>query len=302
MKVLVFGSANIDKTYTIDHFVDAGETVSADKMELFCGGKGFNQAVAFSRAGCDTYFAGAVGSDGDILKSALSSDNISLKYLKTVSGPSGHAIIQVDPDGQNSIIILAGANGEISRSDVDSVISGFGPGDLIVLQNEISNVGYIIEKAKDAGLVIALNPSPYNEKVASYDLSKVDYLLINEVEGEQISGSPEPDKILNILHCKYPDMNILLTLGCRGSAFMSSDGEITCCGIYKTTAVDTTAAGDTFTGYFLSGIISDLSIKESLERAAIASGISVSRKGASPSIPYKNEVDKCSLSEVIGDL
>ena len=291
MKVLVFGSANIDRTYAVEHFVNAGETLSAEKMELFCGGKGFNQAIAFARAGSDLYFAGAVGEDGDLLYDTLKENGINVSHLKHIPGPSGHAIIQVTPDGQNSIIVLPGSNGAITHDDVDAVLSSFSDCTLVVLQNEISSVDYIITRAKELGMTVALNPSPFNEKIKSYDLSKVDYLLVNEVEGSLLTDCTAPREIASAIKKKYPKTNIVLTLGCAGSMFIGKDGDVLTSGIYKTTAVDTTAAGDTYTGYFLSEALSSGNIEAALRTAAIASGISVSRKGASSSIPVREEVE-----------
>lgn len=290
MKYLVFGSLNIDRTYSVPHFVCAGETMSAGKMELFCGGKGFNQAVALARAGKEVYFAGAVGTDGQMLLDALAADGIHDRYIKRTDGASGHAVIQVDPNGQNCIIILAGANGEITREDVDAVLADFEEGDLIVLQNEISNVDYILRQAARKGMIVALNPSPFDDKIGSCDMNDVNYLLVNEVEGELIAGCAQPDAIVRKLHATYPRMNIVLTLGSRGAVCCGADGNVHRCGIYRTNAVDTTAAGDTFTGFFLAQITDSGDAVKALEHASIASGISVSRKGASPSIPSLQEV------------
>lgn len=292
MKVLVFGSANIDRTYSVPHFVSAGETLSADKMELFCGGKGFNQAIAFARAGSEVYFAGAVGDDGDMLFDTLKENGVNVDHLKRIGGPSGHAVIQLAPDGQNSIIILAGANGEITHEDVDRILSSFSEGDLVVLQNEISGVDYIINRAKECGMIVALNPSPFNEKIGSYNLPKVDYLLVNEVEGALLTGSGKPETIVCTMHEKYPDANIVLTLGCDGSVFVGRDGMKLTCGIYETDVVDTTAAGDTYTGFFLSEMIKTNDSEAALRKATIASGLAVSRCGAANSIPFLHEVEK----------
>ena len=290
MRVLVFGSANIDRTYAVEHFVRAGETLSADKMDLHCGGKGFNQAIAFARAGSDVYFAGAVGEDGRMLIDTLKENGVNVEHLKVVTGPSGHAVIQVTPDGQNSIIILAGSNGAITREDADQVLKVFSPGDLVVLQNEISCVDYIIDWAKECGMIVAMNPSPFNEKIKSYDLTKVDYLLVNEVEAALLADCSEPENMASVIHKKYPNSNLVLTLGCEGAVFVGADGRIWTSGIYSTTAVDTTAAGDTYTGFFLSEAVKSGNIEAALKTAAIASGISVSRPGASQSIPSIQEV------------
>lgn len=290
MKYLVFGSLNIDRTYSVPHFIRAGETMSAAKMELFCGGKGFNQAVALARSGKDVYMAGAVGSDGRMLLDALAADGINDNYIKHTAGPSGHAVIQVDPDGQNCIIILPGANGEITEADADAVLKDFDAGDLIVLQNEISCVAYILRKAAEKGMIVALNPSPCDERIATYDMRYVNYLLVNEVEGSAITGCAEPNAIADALHRTYPTMNLVLTLGAQGAIYCGADGSRYATGIYRTNAVDTTAAGDTFTGYFLAQVTDSGDAALALRQASIASGISVSRKGASPSIPKYQEV------------
>lgn len=290
MKVLVYGSANIDRTYSVEHFVNAGETISANKMDLFCGGKGFNQAIAFARSGSDVYFAGAVGDDGAMLVDTLRENGVNVDHLKHVSGPSGHAVIQVTPEGQNSIIILAGSNGSITHEDVDHVLASFAEGDLVVLQNEISSVDYIIDRADELGMIVALNPSPFNEKIRSYDLSKVDYLLVNEVEAALLTGCSEPENMASVIHEKYPNASLVLTLGCAGSVFVGKNGQVWTSGIFSTTAVDTTAAGDTYTGFFLSEAVTTGNIEAALKTAAIASGISVSRPGASQSIPCIREV------------
>ena len=292
MKALVFGSANIDRTYSVDHFVVGGETISASNLTEYCGGKGFNQAIALKRAGSDVYFAGAVGTDGGMLENVLLEEKIDISCLKHTEGPTGHAIIQVTPEGQNCIIISAGANGTITSSDVEKVLSSFSEGDMVVLQNEISSINVIIEKAHEKGMTVVFNPSPFDKRVLNCDLSKVDYLLVNEIEGNALSGKTEPADILEFIHVQYPEMNIVLTLGGNGSCFMGEDGRIEQCDIYSVKVVDTTAAGDTFTGYFLSELCRSHDVKKALKMASIASGISVSRRGASQSVPRLDEVAK----------
>ncbi len=300
MKSVVFGSANIDRTYSVDHVVTEGETISASNLAEFCGGKGFNQAIALARAGCEVFFAGAIGPDGAMLEARLKENGVETHCLKNVAAPTGNDIIQVMPDGQNCIIISAGANGMITHADVDSVLSAFSAGDLIVLQNEISSVDYIIDRAKEIGMIIALNPSPFDARIQTFDLSKVDYLIVNEVEGALLAGCEAPPKIIEKIHQLYPDVNILLTLGSEGSVFMSREGELYTSGIYSIGTVDTTAAGDTFTGFFLAEALSSGNIASALKSAAIASGISVSRRGASQSIPYLEEVQNVTENQMVG--
>ncbi len=150
---------------------------------------------------------------------------------------------------------------------------------------------YIIDKAYRIGLTIVLNPSPFNEKIDRCDLSKISVFMVNEIEGEQITGEKEPERILGILKQKYPEAKVVLTLGADGvmyqdkSTFCKQD-------IFKVKAVDTTAAGDTFTGYFIAAMLEHMPIEKALELCAKASAIAVSRKGATDSIPTRDEVEQ----------
>ncbi|MBQ8312634.1 MAG: ribokinase [Clostridia bacterium] len=290
MKMVVFGSLNIDKTYTVEDFVRPGQTISAVRMEQFCGGKGFNQAIALRRAGNEVFFAGAVGQDGGMLLDNLDRNGIDRRYVKQTAGATGHAIIQLDARGQNCIIILAGANGEITPEDVEKTLAGFDKGDLIVLQNEISCVPQIIRCAHEKGMIVAFNPSPYDGKIAECDMTCVDYLLVNETEGAAMAGVEAPEAMLEALHARYPHLNVVLTLGGDGSMYQSCDGQRYACGVHPVQAVDTTAAGDTFTGYFLSEMLRHGEANRALRMASVAAGIAVSRKGAEPSIPQYSEV------------
>ena len=291
MRMVVFGSLNIDRTYSLEAFVRPGQTVSAAKMEQFCGGKGFNQAIALRRAGNEVFFAGAVGQDGQMLLDSLDRNGIDRSCVRVTEGATGHAIIQVDARGGNCIIILAGANGKITPEDVERTLAQFDAGDLIVLQNEIACVPLILRRAREKGMIVAFNPSPCDEKIAGCDLAMVDYLLLNEVEGESLTGHKAPEAILDALHGRYPQLNIALTLGDDGSMYLSSTGECRRALAYPVQAVDTTAAGDTFTGYFLSAILRDGDAAAALRAASVAAGIAVSREGAEPSIPVLAEVE-----------
>lgn len=159
-----------------------------------------------------------------------------------------------------------------------------------MLQNEISCVDYIASQAKRNGMIVIYNPSPYNERAAKVNLNCVDFLFINEIEGEYISQQSKPDQIVQFIHDNYPNLNIILTLGEKGSLYMDKNGSQIKAGVFKTNTIDTTAAGDTYTGYFAANM--NTSIKKAMEYAKIASGISVSREGSSISIPSKEEVEK----------
>lgn len=290
MKILDFGSLNYDYVYGVEHVVVPGETISSRDMEIFCGGKGLNQAIAAARAGAEVHMAGMVGEDGQLFMDICKENGIDVSYLKRVPGKSGHAIIQLDKNGQNSILLYGGSNRKMTKEYVDEVLTGFSKGDLLLLQNEINMLDYIIDKAYEKGMRILLNPSPYDEKLAACDLSKISVFLINEIEGEQITKEKEAEKMLDVLEEKYPGAGIMLTLGSKGSVY-ANKGKRYRQDIFKVKAVDTTAAGDTFTGYFAASVLKGMPMEEILRKCAKASAIAVSKKGASDSIPKEEEVD-----------
>lgn len=289
MKVLNFGSLNIDYVYKVEHFVSPGETILSNDFEIFCGGKGLNQSIALKKAGVDVYHAGKVGDNSDLLLNRLREFGVNTDFIQRESGPTGHAIIQLDKTGQNCIILHGGANQTMTKEFIDSVIDNFSKGDIILLQNEINLLDYIIEKAHKKGMRIALNPSPINESIEKLDLSPVTWLLLNEVEGKALSGCREDVEIAAELNRRYPDTEIILTLGSEGVLY-SSRGKTLSHRAYETKVVDTTGAGDTFTGYFIAAMTQELPVEEALKLASLAASIAVSREGASDSVPYMKEV------------
>ena len=296
MKILNFGSLNIDYTYDVDHFVRGGETLSSKALHLFPGGKGLNQSIAASRSGADVWHAGAVGkSDGEFLIKQLNEAGVNTDYVKRREVPSGHAIIQRQPDGGNCILLFGGSNQEITRGMADEVLEHFGKGDYLLLQNEISEVGYIMKRAAEKGMRIVLNPSPMDEKIGKLPLETVDYFLLNEVEAESLcgEGANRPEAMLEKLTNGFPKAKIVLTLGSQGSLYWDGEKMIKqpC---YKVKAVDTTAAGDTFTGFFIGGLSQGMEGVKALDWAARAAAVAVSRAGAATSIPSKEEVDRFS--------
>lgn len=291
MKVLNFGSLNVDYVYQVDHMVQGGETLSSGEMNVFLGGKGFNQSAALAKAGVPVYHAGMIGEDGKAFLDVCKEYGIQTDFIKVISGKSGHTIIQVDKNAQNCILLYGGANRAITKDYVDEVLGHFEKGDFLLLQNEISELDYIIDKAFEIGMTIVLNPSPFDAYLDACDMTKVSYFLLNEIEGEQISGEKDPEKIILKMQEIYPNSKIMLTLGKNGSVYAENEMRIWQ-KIIHVPAVDTTAAGDTFTGYFIAGLIAGYPMKENLEICANASAIAVSRNGASLSIPYKKEVEE----------
>ncbi len=296
MKVLNFGSLNIDYVYGVDHFVRAGETISSNGLQLFCGGKGLNQSVAFARSGAETYHAGAVGKDGGMLTDMLKSAGANTDFVRVrEDAASGHAIIQVSKSGENCILLHGGANQTMDNDFVDEVLGNFGAGDLLMLQNEINNLDYIIRQAKARGMFVVLNPSPFDEKILALDLSLLDAIIVNETEGNGLSGKTESEEILAELLARYPKMKIVLTLGKHGATYADADTRAFC-DIMPMPVKDTTAAGDTFTGYFFSMLMQGEAPERALKIATAASAVTVSRMGAAPSIPTMDEV-KALLAE-----
>lgn len=289
-RILNFGSLNVDHVYTVEHFVRPGETVDSLEMEVFPGGKGLNQSVALARAGAEVYHAGKIGKDGSFLTQLLQSAGVDVSFVETINGYTGKAIIQVEENtGQNSIILYGGANRQMTELYIDQVLGAFSGNEILVLQNEINLVEYILRKASKKGMLVALNPSPIGEELKHWDLHGVTWLLLNEIEGEALTGEKEPERITDVFLKQYPQMKIVLTLGKDGALYRDKDKNFRQA-IYSTQAVDTTAAGDTFTGYFLAASARGASPEEAMEEAAKASAITVSRPGAAVSIPTRQEV------------
>lgn len=289
MKILNFGSCNIDFVYSVDTMVNPGETISAKSVEKFPGGKGLNQSIACARAGVPVFHAGHIGGDGEFLREIMKISGVDTRYLKTIDNLTGHAIIQVTPNGENSIIVYGGANEEITKEYVDEILLNFSENDFIVLQNEISEIPYIIEKASEIGMKIVLNPSPFNERIKFIDFDKLSYLILNEHEAESLSGKIEKDDFVKWCRKNYPNLTVILTRGKQGSIYFDKDVEISQ-DAYKVIAVDTTAAGDTFTGFFFASICKGETPQNALKIASMASAISVTKKGAASSIPMIDEV------------
>ncbi len=291
MRVLNFGSLNLDYVYQVDHMVAPGETLASLELNTFSGGKGLNQSIALAKAGAEVYHAGCIGEDGGMLRSVLADYGVNTDYIKTLPGKTGHAIIQVDSSGQNCILLYGGANRAMTREYIDEVLENFGKDDVLLLQNEINLLDYIIDKAYEKAMTIILNPSPFDSGLDPCDFEKISMFLLNEVEGAQIAGKTLPQDILKVLGEKYPSVKVVLTLGGDGS--MYQDGDVLLSQkVYPVEAVDTTAAGDTFTGYFIAAYLEGMEISQCLDFASKAAAIAVTRHGAAPSIPLRSEVLK----------
>lgn len=295
MKVLNFGSVNIDFTYRVPHFVRPGETLSARSVTKNAGGKGFNQSVALSRAGLEVHHAGHIGEDGQFLLDLCRQYGVHTENLTSIGTPTGSAMIQVDDEGANCILLYGGANREMEPGFIREVLSRFGKGDWIVLQNEINCMNEILSLSHEAGLKIAINPAPMNEDISPEALALADWIILNETEAMELTGAEEPFAQLMALQERFPVSSFLLTLGVRG-AICQTEGRIYTCGACKVEAVDTTAAGDTFAGFFLAEMMDGKTPDQALETATRASALAVMKQGAAKSVPSMEEVRSCTFT------
>lgn len=295
MKILNFGSCNIDYVYSLDHIVRVGETETTGGLSVFPGGKGLNQSIALARAGAAVWHAGCIGEGGEFLCELLRENGVDTSFLQTVDEKNGHAIIQVSRDGENSIFLYPGSNERVTREQIDRTLSHFSAGDLLLLQNEINELSYLIRQAHERGMTVLLNPSPYNESIQESDFAMLDYLILNEVEAKEITGGESPEECLGYFEQHHPQLKIMLTLGKRGCVY-AERGKRTGHPVFRVIPADTTAAGDTFTGYFVAGVASGADMQKTLRTASHAAAITVSRKGAAPSIPTLAEVRASTLT------
>ena len=285
MKILNFGSINKDFVYLVENFVQSGQTISSKKYEVFLGGKGLNQSVALAHSGANIYHAGCINKNDESIIIQLNKWGVNTDNIIKVEDPTGHAIIQVNDNGENSIIIHGGANHSISSEQIENTLNKFKSGDILVLQNEINKIEEIINRGYEIGMKIFLNPAPFTKEIINYPLQKLDTLIFNESEGFGLSsGEQDKTKILKYLSKKYPSTKLLLTLGKKGSIYIYNNKVIEI-PANKVNSVDTTAAGDTYIGYFISSYYKNNEVKESMEIASKAASISTTKMGGAISIP-----------------
>ena len=294
MKIINFGSLNIDKVCSVEEFVQPGETIIATGYSVNAGGKGLNQSVAAARAGAQVLHAGAVGSDGLFLKEILADAGADVSCLRVMDTESGCAFIEVNSKGQNRIIVSAGTNRMYTEEYIKNVLEKAEAGDFVLLQNEINMVGEIIRLSHEKGCRVVFNASPIPGKPEELPLELVDIFMVNELEAAALAGtSAEGDfrDVLKALQKKYPKAAIVMTLGKDGVLYGYKE-EFYSHPIFKVNAVDTTAAGDTFCGYFLAALCAGKSVEMALREASAASAMAVSAKGAAPSIPVHSAMEE----------
>lgn len=305
LPILNFGSLNIDHVYSVGHVVRPGETLASHSYQVHAGGKGANQSAALALAGAPVFHAGRVGADGRWLLAGLAAIGVDVSHVVVdEEHPTGHAVIQVEEaSGENAIFLFPGCNRRVEATQVSTCIEFFRAGDILLLQNEISEIPRIIRQAANRGLTVCLNPAPFSPEVAGYPLDLVDLLVVNQVEASGLAGldaaaGPDADELLAGLRQRLrPQTEVLLTLGAAGAVLDGAQGRIDIDAVTAGGVVDTTAAGDTFIGYFLASRVAGDVDAVALRRAAAAAGVCVTRRGARASIPRRDEVDSLLTGE-----
>ncbi|MEP4889024.1 MAG: ribokinase [Aliiglaciecola sp.] len=290
MAVINFGSINIDHVYQVDHFVQPGETLSSTDYQQLLGGKGANQSIALAKAGSDVRHVGKINEHDAHFKQAMIKAGVDCKYVQCTDSPTGHAIIQVASSGENAIVLFGGANLEIDNKDVLRALDDADESAWVLTQNETSSIDIVFQEAKKLGLKVAFNPAPMTDSVKQLPSDCIDLLIVNEVEAAEIAGVSDIDQIESYFREQWSHAEVLITLGKQGVRFVLAEETIDVPAFLVDT-VDTTAAGDTFIGYFLAAYSRRNKPKEALVRACAASAIAVTRNGAAQSIPSTEEVD-----------
>ena len=289
MNVFNYGSINIDHIYRVTDFVRPGETLSSKNYHRMLGGKGANQSIALAKAGITVQHIGRISTADDWIIEKLQNHGVASDHIQRVDEPTGHAIIQVSDAGENAILLYGGANQTHSEAELENTFNHAENGDYLLLQNECNLTAKVLKLAKAQGMIVAFNPAPITADVKDMPLDCVDYLIVNEIESEGLINDPDfpstkPKALLDKLHSLYPHLNIVMTLGGDGVIYKDSDQTVMV-SAEKVDVVDTTAAGDTFIGYFIQQIIEGKSAEAALKLANKASSITVQTLGASESIP-----------------
>ena len=289
MTIYNLGSINADHVYRVPHLPGPGETLAAHSLQTGLGGKGANMSVAAARAGSHVAHIGAVGGDGLWARDRLTEYGVDTRHITQLDVQTGHAIINVDDAGENAITLLSGANQEIPNDAISRALSGADTGDVLVMQNETNGQKFCAESGSKLGFRVCYAAAPFEADAVKAVLPFLDFLILNAIEAEQLEAA---------LDMKIEAMDvadIIVTLGSDGARWInSSEGIDQHFEALKVTPVDTTGAGDTFTGYVLSGLDRGLSMPQAISLAMRAAALMVTRMGTADVIPDLKEVEEFS--------
>lgn len=296
-KVVVIGSLNMDLVTRAPRLPRGGETLIGQSFSTVSGGKGANQAVAAARLGAEVSMVGCIGSDayGQQLRNALLAEQIDCDAISIVDGASGVALIVVDDNSQNAIVIVAGANGALTPGVIDRFDSVLQAADVIICQLEVpdATVGHALKRGRELGKTVILNPAPASRPLPADWYATIDYLIPNESEAAALSGLPVDSlETAETAATRLIGMGagkVIITLGAQGSLFADGKG-FQHFPAPQVHAVDTTAAGDTFVGGFAAALASGQCEAEAIRFGQVAAALSVTRAGAQPSIPTLSDV------------
>ena len=295
--ICVIGSLNMDLVVNVDTMPKPGQTIIGSNFKEVPGGKGANQAVAMARLNGNVSMIGKVGEDGfgQTLINSLKNDNVDTTYIQTTKGATGVALITVDKNAQNSIVVSPGANFEVKEEDIDNNIEAIKNSDIVVLQLEtpLNTIKYALNKAKKLNKYTILNPAPA-VKLDDEIIKNVDLLTPNETELEIISGvSIETEEDIHMasqIMIEKGVKELIVTLGSKGSLYINKEKSMFK-KAYKVEAVDTTAAGDSYTGALAVALSQDKNIEDAMDFASKVGALSVLKEGAQSSLPTLEDVE-----------
>ena len=283
MSIINVGSINIDYVHRVPHFPQAGETLKNLDYSAGLGGKGGNQSIAIALSGGEAKHVGRVGEDGLWAKDKLKSKGVNVEHIVTDEGASGHAVIYVDNSGENTIVIHGGANEKLDEKQLSAALADASNEDWLLIQNETNAILEAAKMAKEKGLRVAYAAAPFDADIAAEMIPHIDLLAVNEIEAQQLADT------LDQPVTDLPVEKILITKGSKGAIYRDG-GQQYAVDAFKVEPLDTTGAGDTFTGYFLARLDLGDSPETALKVASAAAAIQVTRLGAADAIPPISEV------------
>lgn len=290
MAIWNLGSINADMVYAVPHLPGPGETLAASGYARFLGGKGANMSVAAARAAAHVRHIGAVGADGAWAVERLLEYGVDTRHIAQVEEPTGHAIIAVEPGGENQILIYPGANRVIAEGAIQAALAEAGAGDTLLLQNETNGQELAARIGRDLGLRVAYAAAPFDAAAVQAVLPYLDFLILNAVEAEQLTQAT------GLMPQALPVRDVIVTLGEKGARHIDTvAGEMRDYPAIPVTPVDTTGAGDTFTGYVLAGLDRGLPMPQVIAQAMRAGAIMVTRHGTADVIPDLRDVQESPL-------